>query len=70
MKIKMLVSLAGGDFVLSPGDETDRFGDAEAGRLVEAGYAVPVRDAETVETATLDPAPEATTKARGRKPRG
>lgn len=70
MKIRMLVSLAGGDFVLSPGDETDRFGDAEAGRLVEAGYAVPVRDAEDAETATRDPAPETTTKPRVRKPRG
>lgn len=42
MKIKMLTSVAGGDFALSPGDETERFSDAEAQRMVAAGSAVPV----------------------------
>ena len=51
MKIKMLVSMAGVDFALSPGDETDRFPDDEAKHLVEVGYAVPVA-AEKRETAT------------------
>ncbi|WP_439618314.1 hypothetical protein [Shinella sp.] len=50
MKIKMLVGLAGADFALSPQEETDRFGDAEAKRLVEAGYAAPVAE-EVVERA-------------------
>lgn len=57
MKIKMLVSLAGADFALSPQEETDRFGDVEAQRLVEAGYAVPVAD-ETVERAVKPRAAE------------
>lgn len=60
MKIKMLVSLAGADFALSPQEETDRFGDAEAIRLVEAGYAVPVVE-ETGERAV---------KARAAEKRG
>lgn len=42
MKIKMLVSVAGADFALSPGEETDRFSDGEAQRMVAAGSAVPV----------------------------
>lgn len=42
MKIKMLTSVAGADFALSPGDETERFSDAEAQRMVAAGSAVPV----------------------------
>lgn len=41
MKIKMLVSMAGIDFALSPGDEYE-CSDAEAVRHVEAGNAVPV----------------------------
>lgn len=41
MKIKMLVSLAGADFALSPGDEYE-CGEAEAVRHIEAGNAVPV----------------------------
>lgn len=42
MKIRMLVSLAGPEYALDAGQETDRFDDAEARRLIEAGYAVPV----------------------------
>lgn len=43
MKIRMLVSMAGTGFSLSPGDETDR-DDAEAARLIAAGFAVPVSE--------------------------
>lgn len=39
MKIKMLSSLAGRAFALSIGDETDQFDDAEAARLIAAGFA-------------------------------
>ncbi|MBN9335275.1 hypothetical protein [Devosia sp.] len=39
MKLKMLTSYAGIDFALSPGDETDRFSDKEAKRLIEFGHA-------------------------------
>lgn len=41
MNIRMTTSLAGPSYVLSPGDEKD-FPEAEAIRLIEAGYAVPV----------------------------
>lgn len=46
MKIKMLVSIAGVDFALDVGAETDRFADAEAIRLIEAGFAQPVVEPE------------------------
>lgn len=49
MKIKLLVSLSGADFALSPGDEYE-CSDAEAARHIEAGNAVPVA-AEKVERA-------------------
>lgn len=39
MKLKMLASFAGLDFALSSGEETDRFTEAEAKRLISAGYA-------------------------------
>lgn len=42
MKIQMLASFAGTDFALNAGEETERFPAAEAVRLIEAGYAVPV----------------------------
>ena len=42
MRIKMLTSIAGQNFSLSPGDEAD-FSDDEAKRLIQAGYAEPVR---------------------------
>lgn len=45
MKLRMLVSLAGSDFALSRGDETERFDDAQAARLIEAAYAVPLESA-------------------------
>lgn len=57
MKIKMLTSLAGADFSLRPGEETERFGEAEATRLIEAGYAAPVA-AEKRETTARKPAAE------------
>ena len=42
MKIKMLTGIAGTGFSLSPDDETVRFSDTEAARLIDAGFAVPV----------------------------
>lgn len=41
MNIRMTTSIAGPNINLSPGDEKD-FPEAEAIRLIEAGYAVPV----------------------------
>lgn len=54
MKIKLLVSFAGADFALDAGAETDRFPDAEAIRMIEAGYALPAADVE-VERAIKKP---------------
>ena len=53
MKIRMLTSLAGVDYALSPGEVTERFDDAEAARLVQADYAVVVID--DVALATMKP---------------
>lgn len=39
MKIRMLTSIAGVDFALSRGEETERFSEAEAMRMVSAGTA-------------------------------
>lgn len=39
MRLRMLVGFAGG-FTLIPGDEAE-FADAEAIRLIDAGFAVP-----------------------------
>jgi hypothetical protein len=46
MKIRMTVGMAGIDYSLSPGDETDQFGNDEAVRLIDAGYAVQVAERE------------------------
>lgn len=57
MKIKMLTSIAGADFSLSRGEETDRFPAAEAQRLIAAGYAEPVA-VPVIERAVVKPARE------------
>lgn len=57
MKIRMLVSMAGTDFALNVGEETERFADKEAARMVDAGLAVPVSEPKT-ERAVKKPAPE------------
>lgn len=44
MKIKILVSMAGVDFALSPGDVTERFGEEEAARLVQADFAMVIAE--------------------------
>jgi hypothetical protein len=63
MRLKMLVSLAGADFTVDPGQETDRFAGEEATRLIAAGYAVPAAGADP-ETAAVS-APAETTRRRG-----
>jgi hypothetical protein len=57
MRLRMLTGIAGADFVVNPGEETERFSGDEATRLVAAGYAVPVSD-EIVERAVRAIAPE------------
>lgn len=47
MKVRMTVAMAGG-VSLSPGDEHE-CDAAEAGRLIEAGYAVPIAPAKPAE---------------------
>lgn len=42
IRLRMLVSYAGSDFALSPGEETERFSDKEAKRLIAAEHAVKV----------------------------
>lgn len=56
MKIKMTVSMAGPEFSLNVGEETERFSPAEATRLISAGFAVAV--GATVERAVAVPATE------------
>jgi len=63
MKIRMLVSIAGAGFALSAGDETDRFSDAEAVRLIEFGAAVPVTDEQIERTVK----PEARETRKGKR---
>jgi hypothetical protein len=57
MKIKMLTSIAGTNFALSPNEETDRFSGDEARSLIDAGYAIPVAEVK-VERAVKSPAVE------------
>ncbi|BEV45988.1 hypothetical protein [Afipia carboxidovorans] len=66
MKIRMLVSMAGANFALSVGEETERFSDAEAVRMIEAGYAVPISE-RRAETADALPAPEVRRRGRPKK---
>jgi hypothetical protein len=56
----MLVGLSGSEYSLGPGDEHD-FPDAEAIRIVEAGFAVPVAE-QPVEKAVKAPAVERRTR--------
>jgi len=56
MKLRMLLSLAGSDFALSRGDETERFDDAQAARLIEAAYAVLVTPAPVLPVTVPDSA--------------
>lgn len=46
MKIRMLVSIGGADFSFAPGDETERFSEADALALVSSGQAEPVEQAQ------------------------
>jgi hypothetical protein len=39
MRVRIIQCLSGPEFTLNPGDETERFGDAEAKRLISAGIA-------------------------------
>ncbi|MCJ8051666.1 hypothetical protein GB928_004245 [Shinella curvata] len=63
MNIRMLVGLSGNEYSLSPGD-TREFPDAEAIRLIDAGFAIPVVE-QPIERAVKAPAPERRGK-RGR----
>lgn len=56
MKIRMTTGLSGPEYSLGPGDERD-FPKAEALRLIDAGFAVPVAD-DKPERAARNPAVE------------
>ena len=56
MRVRMLTGLSGPAYALAPGDEHD-FDQAEAIRLIEAGYAAPVEKAR-VERAVKKAPPE------------
>lgn len=56
MQVRMLVGLSGPAITLSPGDQHD-FDHAEAVRLIEAGFAVPVFE-QKIERAVKAPAAE------------
>jgi len=58
MKIRMLTSMAGADFVLSRGDETDRFSADEIKRLIDAGYAEAISEQKIERTISRQPAKE------------
>lgn len=67
MKLRFLVSIAGPLGAFAPGAETDWSDDADAQRLIAAGFAVRVEP--VVESATV-PAPEAATLPRPSRKRG
>jgi 3-oxoacyl-(acyl-carrier-protein) synthase len=56
-RIKMITGVAGVDFSVSPGDETDRFSEGEARRMVAGGIAEPTK--ETAEAWAKADAPAA-----------
>lgn len=62
MLIRMLVGLCGPTLTLGPGDEHE-FPDAEAVRIVESGYAVPVAEKRVERAVTAQPQ-ETRTKPR------
>lgn len=62
MLLRMKAGLAGPAYVLRAGDERE-FPDAEAIRLIDAGYAVPVGE-KKIERAVVPPAPE---KRKGKR---
>lgn len=51
MKIKMLIGMAGARFSVAPREITDRFSDAEAQDLIDAGYAEEAPDETPQKTA-------------------
>ncbi len=65
MKIKLTTSMVGSGFTLNKGEETDVFSDADAVRLIEAGFAVPVIEAK-IERA-VSPAPAIETRTPRKK---
>jgi len=66
VKLKMKVYIAGSEYSLAPGDITERFEAAEAMRLIDRGYAVPVADDPPIETAIMPP-PAETRKRKGKR---
>lgn len=66
MKIRMLTGIVGVGFSLAPGEDTERFSNNEAIRMIERGIAVPTAET-TIETTTLEPVTEKRTRSRSKK---
>ena len=62
MKIRMLTSMAGADFVHNRGDEIE-IDDKTGKRYIEAGIAEPVSNASKGERAVKKPAPNKAVKS-------
>lgn len=70
MRLRFTTCMVGGDFVRNAGDIAD-VPDAQAARLIEAGFAEVVREPEQIETATLPTPKLETATVRGtRKAKG
>lgn len=67
MLIRMTTSVVGAGFDLHPGDETERFSDAEALRLIASEYAVPVIGQNIERAIALQPALEARVEYHGKR---
>jgi len=66
MKIRMLTSIAGAGFSVALNEETDRFSNDDAMRLIARGLAVPSAET-TIETTTLEPVTEKRVRTRAKK---
>lgn len=66
MKVRLLTSLAGAGGAFSAGDEYECASGDEAKRLIDAGFAEPIRGAK-VETTDAAPKVETTTKRTTRR---
>ena len=62
MRLRFTTSMAGADFVRNPGDVAE-LPDDEAKRLIDAGFAVPVKRSEKLQTATQPPQEQETATA-------
>lgn len=70
IRIRFKTSLAGVNYAYGKGDEVDWRDEAEAKRLIEAGFAEPVGRGPKVETAAIDHGGETAAQGDGKGRRG